>query len=92
MFVALRAQGLEKGLVRHDHAHVARDRFDDNGGDLVTVFGKSLLDGLFVVVGHENGVLGKVLGYARAARGSQGQGTGAGLDQHVVHVAVGNSR
>ncbi|MCY1414294.1 hypothetical protein D9M71_297410 [compost metagenome] len=88
MLVAEGAQAFEEAGGRWYAVHVAGHRFDDDAGDVLADVCKHLLDGVDVVERQGQGVFGKCCRHARRAWHALGQGTGAGLDQQAVGMAV----
>ena len=85
---AERAKGIQEGLIRGDAIHIARDGLDDNAGDFRASRGKEGRDRLHIVIGQGQGVLREVRRYPGGVRLTQGQGTGARLDQQGIDMAV----
>ena len=70
------------------HAHVAGDRFDEDGGDAILVLGEQRLNGFEIVVGSDQRLFGRRRGHTRRVRSAERQGSRARLHQERVRVAV----
>jgi hypothetical protein len=79
--VALGAEPREEPLDRRHQAHVGRDRFDDDAGDVVPQLGHD-------VVGGHDGVLDRVRGDPGRAGQPQHGDAAAALDEQRVGVPV----
>jgi hypothetical protein len=60
--------GTQKLGGRNNQVHVADHGFDDNCGDLGAMFGESVSQLLWVVVGEDHGVLRQIGWYAAGGR------------------------
>ena len=87
-FVAQGAQARQELGLRRNTVHVARDRFNDNAGDLLWILLERFANGVEIVIGAGQGVLSEVRRYARRVWLAEGQRAGAGFHQQAVRVAV----
>ena len=82
------AQAFEEALFRHDQAHVAWDRLNDDRSDLRWML---LKEGAhtrqIVVLGHQR-FLGHICWHTRARWHTEGHGAAARVDQQMIGVAV----
>src|SRR4030095_5933110 len=82
------AEPFEETRARRDHAHVAGDRLDDDGGDLAPALVEERPDGVEVVERGRERHLGERRRYAAAVRARQGRAAGARFHEQAVRVAV----
>ena len=88
MLFGQRAQGVEIAVFGQDTAHVARDRLDDDAGDVFAVFRHDARDGIRIVERHGDRVLGDAIGHAGTRRHAEGCKPRACVDEQAVAVAV----
>ena len=88
VLIAESAQPLQKSRDRGHTVHIARYWLNDNAGDLLAHLGKYLLDLLKVVVFQCQGISGHRGRDPGRCRHAQSEGTGAGLDQQGIGMAV----
>ena len=88
MLLGQGAQGAEIAVFGQDAAHVARDRLDDDAGDVLAVFIHDARDGVRVVEGHGDRVLRDALGHAGTRRHAEGRKPGTCVDEQAVAVPV----
>ena len=82
------ARGFEVSRRGRDQPHVGRHRLDDEGRDLARELPERLLERRGVVVRHDRGQGGDLLGHARAARDSESRDARARRDEEAVGMAV----
>ena len=86
--VAQRAQPGQEPRPRNDQVHVAGDRLDDHAGDVVALHAEGRLDGVEVVVGQHQRLVGDRRRHAGRRRLPEGERSRAGLHQQAVAVPV----
>ena len=82
------AQLVQEFRTRHDQAHVADHRLEDDAGNPVAVKAKRLGQGSHVVVAQWQGIGRAAFRHAGTVGHAQRSGAGAGLDQQAIDVAV----
>ena len=88
MLFAQSAQGVKIAVFGQDTAHVARDRLDDDAGDVFAVFRHDARDGVRIVERHGDCVLGDAFGHAGTRRHAEGRKPRSCVDEQAVAVAV----
>ena len=82
------ARSASKAVLRRHQAHVARDRLDDDRGNLAGIGGKEAAHRLRIVVRRDQRAGRRSAGHAGAVRQAQRRHAAAGLHQQHVGVSV----
>ena len=88
MLLCFVTQELQIAFFRQDQAHVAGNGFDDDGGNVVAAAVHEFPEGVGIVIGDGQCILGRAGCDAWAVGLAEGGGTGTGFDQQAVAVAV----
>ena len=79
---------MQEGSPRIDQIHVAGDRLDDDGSQLVGVFLNRFIEGSDVVIRQYQGMRRYIGRYTPRRGVAKSQQAGTGFDQETVGVAV----